>query len=105
MKGISLTIETIVIIILALVALAALLAFFFLIFLPGQEDLENKAKQSQWCVEYTSIDPDCNEYDLVDSMNDEITGNLDDACTALGFGSGSCTDAACISDCCMQWCK
>src|SRR3989338_514541 len=60
MKGISLSMETVVLLILMVIVLGALLAFFTSVFNPSQNKIEMLRNKESTCLKYVSVDPGCN---------------------------------------------
>ncbi|MBI5332854.1 MAG: hypothetical protein HZB65_04730 [Candidatus Aenigmarchaeota archaeon] len=60
MKGISLSMETVVLLILMVIVLGALLAFFTGVFNPSQNKIEMLRNKESTCLKYVFIDPGCN---------------------------------------------
>ena len=95
MKGISLTIESIVIIVLALLVLAALFLFFGGIFTPSKDNIYNTAEHARWCKEYISLHPDCEGDSRIQGTN--IQTKLDALCTNFEGANK-------YRDCCASFC-
>ena len=100
MKGISLSIETIVILILAVIILAALLIFISPIFTETQSGTTNELKRARLCDAYVQEDPKCNGVGSVDS---QITTDLKNVCENLGKcdSLSGVSGADCARDCCI----
>ena len=60
MKGISLSMETVVLLILMVIVLGALLAFFTSVFNPSQNKIEMLRNKESTCLKYVSVDTGCN---------------------------------------------
>src|SRR3989344_7311250 len=74
-KGISLSIETIIVLMLALVVLVVLLGMLFNVAPPVQNDLQARTKQIQACGAYTNYDGDCSlgtDYTTFKSSNSAV---------------------------------
>ena len=96
-KGVSLSIETIVILILAVIVLAALLIFVSPVFNESQSTIGNELKRTRLCDAYVQDDPKCNGAGGVDA---QIINDLKETCGNLGKCSGL-NGADCAKDCCI----
>lgn len=108
MKGISLTLETVVMLILAAVVLAALLGFFLSAFTPANTEKDAVFAQSIACQKILAADPsgkcDPNKDGVAKVFNEE----LEKVCNAK---RPTCSDAGggskiqnCIRSCCRAFC-
>ena len=105
MKGISLSIETIVVIVLAVIVLTALLAFFLGIWNPNANEAQLQADKTRLCGRYSSLYPDC---DNIGTDSEDLRRNISSVCSRLGFSScfgGSPASISCIEQCCYIYCS
>ena len=106
MKGVSLSIETIVILILAVIVLAAMLIFFSGTTNPATDTLRATRIQTESCGAYVRKDPDCTDIGINDVPPD-VKQHIADACKTLeGYpecDTGS-QDINCIRSCCKTFC-
>lgn len=97
MKGMSLSIETIIILILAVIVLAALLIFASPVFTDAQSGTTNEIKRARLCDAYVQDDPKCDGGRDVDA---QITIDLKEVCENLGKCQGL-SGFDCAKDCCL----
>ena len=97
MKGVSLSIETIVILILAVIVLGALLIFVSPVFNEGQSRTSNELKRTRLCDAYVQDDPKCDGDQDVDA---QIMQDLEETCRNLGKCE-SLSGKDCARDCCI----
>ncbi|MBI5060708.1 MAG: hypothetical protein HZB67_00160 [Candidatus Aenigmarchaeota archaeon] len=67
-KGISLSIETVVVMILAATVLVAMMFFFNSTWNPFLKDIDWQKKQLEACQTYLSLDPTCKQSNYPDSI-------------------------------------
>src|SRR3989344_8754875 len=106
MKGVSLSIETIVILILAVIVLAAMLIFLSGTTNPAAETLRATRIQTESCAAYVRNDPDCTDIGIQDVAVD-VKQNIAEACNILQ-GYNECrgksqADTACVRGCCKSF--
>ena len=107
MKGVSLSIETIVILILAVIVLAAMLVFFSGTTNPAADTLRATRMQTESCAAYVRKDPDCTDIGINDVPPD-VKQKIAEACNILQ-GYDECrgqppTNIACVRSCCKTFC-
>ncbi|MFH0836558.1 MAG: hypothetical protein V1870_00345 [Candidatus Aenigmatarchaeota archaeon] len=83
MKGISLSMETVVLLILMVIVLAALLGFFTGIFNPAQTKIDMLRNKESLCLKYVSVDPGCGHAkEIIEQKDSYKTGKYSEAYTA-----------------------
>ena len=109
MKGIALSLETVILLILMAIVLAALLSFFLGTFNPAKNKLDVIKQKESLCLQYVSIDPKCdidniqsptsktNAQSILDKLEKDVCGSSlkNEVCS----GTGSCLQACCSSYC------
>jgi len=108
MKGVSLSIETIVILILAVIVLSAMLIFLSGTTNPAAETLRATRIQTESCAAYVRNDPDCTGFRIND-VSPDVKQNIAEACNILqGYNecksSGDVANIACVRSCCKTFC-
>lgn len=103
-KGISLSIETVIVLILAVLVLVVVLFFFMSGGSKPMNEIQARAEQDRWCSAYAQIDPDCKTQEVDANIKKGIAG----ACSKLQVSS--CAGLAeanldCILRCCGTYCK
>lgn len=116
MRGITLAIETIIVVILAVSVLTILLFFFRSNYSDAETTVALINKQSTGCTGYIFYDPECDAQDIRNGLDTEILDKIATACSGLNKIRGdyaSCAgkttlslpgDAACVQDCCRNFC-
>src|SRR3989344_2602439 len=99
MKGVSLSIETIVILILAMIVHASLLIFVSPVFNEGQSRTSNELKRTRLCDAYVQDDPKCDGTGARD-VDAQIVQDLEETCRNLGKCESLNRDD-CARDCCI----
>ncbi len=107
MKGISLSLETVILLILMAIVLAALLGFFLGTFNPAKGKFDVLKQRDSLCLQYVSIDPKCDISAIQGSETKDRAQKIIDKLSSevLGKPSGEpvCTGDA-LKDCCVSWC-
>ena len=104
-KGISLSINIMVVLILAVIVLVVLIGIFFSVAGPTQSVIKARLAQTQVCSAYRNTDVNCNDktkYDEFEANNEELLKELGDACNTLSIpGCSSPASLTCIQSCCI----
>ena len=105
MKGISLSVNTIIIIVLAVIVLLALALLFSGAFTPGQNEIMLKSQQATLCSHYLNFVPEC---DITTGVDDNTLKEIARVGDALGYGSctaGQKASVSCVQECCRTYCS
>jgi len=120
MKGISLSIETVVLLILMTIVLAALLAFFLGIFNPAKSKFDVIKDRENLCMQYVTKDSKCDP-SAVKTQDSSATGRYEsqlkpileslftNVCNkpsgdSVCKGSTEYPTGSCLRDCCVSYC-
>jgi len=105
-KGVSLSLETIVVLILAVLVLTVLLFFFSSQFYPAQTKIEQLNKQRDLCWQYVNNDPKC-EGKGTGNTKEPVTTivGLREVCKELGYKKCETSySLVCVQECCAIFC-
>jgi len=113
MKGIALSIETIVIVIVAVLVLLVIVIFFTGGFTPNEQGIVLRSNQNRYCSQYVNIAGDCEKtnYALYDECNENVNCLLREiADVGYKLGYSSCisntrASLSCIRECCRNFCE
>ena len=117
LKGIALSIDTVVLVILAAVVVAVLLAFLMGTINPAKSEVDMLRVQNEACGEIASLDPRCGvrsgSFDpnspVAKVVNDKLLSGNPNPCNvnrpSCTPGSGSDRVLSCLNTCCKIFCQ
>ncbi len=108
-KGVSLSVETVIVLILAAAVLVALLFFFTDIFTKGKGDVSLFNQQREKCSAYVRANLKCDQKTHEDStrVTEAIKKELLDVCKKMpGYAlcTGTSLTIQCVQQCCSGYC-
>lgn len=93
-KGVSLTLETIVVLTLSVLVLGVLLYFFSSNFYPAQTKIDDLNSQRDLCIKHMNNDPECKKPGGTELVK---------LCQKLGYEKCK-TASDCVPSCCSLFC-
>lgn len=100
MKGISLSIETVIHLILAALALTVLLYFFTSTAGDAEDRVKLEKERTGLCEQYVQLDPACDEISVLNNFGKR--SRLGEVCENLNIvGCSQTPDLTCIKRCCI----
>ncbi len=105
-KGMSLTIETMIVIILAVLVLAVLVFFFMNFFGGGESEVARQVKQKDNCLAYARTNPKCSNT-LNSRVSSTVKTALEDVCKKMSFPEceNPPLNIPCVRQCCKEYCS
>ena len=109
MKGVSLSIETVILVILAAIVVAVLLAFLMGVINPADSEIKLLQKQNEACSGIAQIDPRCHFANptIAGIVNDKLLSGNNPPCNSErpNCNPGTLNNIeSCIQTCCRLYC-